>query len=263
MSSELLEVTEELYLLLIRKATGQHPDGDGRFGAKSADDARYPQLRVALKGDDSTKDLIPEFLNTCRSLDDFWQYIKKLIATYQGRKDFLREKFAPLFDFLEEGKVGNTAPITPITKLADEALREFEFDSVTRVWEKTLGRFQNDGDYDGAITTARSTVESVCKHVLSERGESYATGAPLPQLFMQTVKLLGFTDDVDTLEGLKQISIGFAKLRNANGDSHGMAPGASLPSQLLAEFVIHQAATLCWLLLKEHKAKAIAAIPVL
>ena len=257
MDSELLEATEEMYLLLIRRATGQNPDGDSRFGGRNADDARYPQLRATLKAADSLKSLLPDFLNTCRSLDDFWQYIKKLFATYQDRKNFLREKFAPLFDFLEEGKVSENPLTTPLTELADEALSEFEFDSVTRLWEKTLSRFQSDNDYDGAITTARSTIESVCKHILSERGESYATGAPLPKLFMQTVKLLDFTDDTDTLEGLNQISIGFAKLRNANGDSHGIAPGSSLPSRVLAEFVIHQAATLCWLLLKEHKAKGI------
>lgn len=73
--------------------------------------------------------------------------------------------FQPMLDYLE-GK--NKAP-------ADEdisdVLRKFNEDGVHAVWIKALERRHTDPD--GAITSARTLLETVCKHILDDMGIQY------------------------------------------------------------------------------------------
>jgi len=42
-------------------------------------------------------------------------------------------------------------------------------------------------DPEGAITAARTLLETVCKHILDEKGEPYEDGIPLPKLYNTAV----------------------------------------------------------------------------
>ncbi|PSH11283.1 hypothetical protein B7R74_21715 [Yersinia pseudotuberculosis] len=51
--------------------------------------------------------LLPPFVRECRSLKQFWGFIKPKIESYANRINYINEEFLSLFDYLE-GK--NTSP---------------------------------------------------------------------------------------------------------------------------------------------------------
>jgi hypothetical protein len=52
---------------------------------------------------------------------------------------------------------------------------------IQRAWEKALKR--KSEDLEGAITVARTLVETVCKYILDEEHISYPHTADLPKLY--------------------------------------------------------------------------------
>ncbi len=64
----------------------------------------------------------------------------------------------PLFEHLEG------AHITPVDPIVSDVLRNFDVDGVHKVWIKALER--RHADPEGAITSARTLLETVCKRVL-------------------------------------------------------------------------------------------------
>jgi hypothetical protein len=74
--------------------------------------------------------------------------------------------FTPLIDHLEGA---NRAPIDSV---ASDVLQRFDAEGVHQVWEKALAR--RHADPDGATTTARTLLETVCKRILDESGETYS-----------------------------------------------------------------------------------------
>lgn len=86
-----------------------------------------------------------------------------------------------------------------------------------------------DGDYSGAITSARSLVEGVCNQIIVNiTGESLKDKLDLPALFTRVRKELNLNTDNTNLEkplkqvlsGLINIVNGLAEIRNGNGDAH-------------------------------------------
>src|ERR1019366_2014225 len=97
---------------------------------------------------------------------------------------------------------------------------------IQEVWRKALDRIHQDPD--GAITTARSLLESVCKRILDELGVPYSDKEDLPKLYGLTSKELNLAPSQHTEEAFKKIlggvhSVvdGLANLRNRLGDAHG------------------------------------------
>src|SRR6266566_8175979 len=88
---ELLVKLETLKNLLVQRATGQN-----------ADAAEYISLRRALV-DSSIKSKLPSFVESCRTLDEFWVFIRPKFGNYDARRRFLQEEFASLLSDLESG----------------------------------------------------------------------------------------------------------------------------------------------------------------
>jgi hypothetical protein len=59
---------------------------------------------------------------------------------------------------------------------------------ISEAWDKARARRHDDPE--GAITAARTLLESVCKHILDERGVEYGDNADLPKLYGLTSKEL-------------------------------------------------------------------------
>lgn len=83
-------------------------------------------------------------------------------------------------------------------------------------------------DPDGAVTAAKSLLESVCKHVLDEAGESYGNNDDLPQLYSRAAKHLSISASAqvdDTIRkrvgAAQQVVERVGALRNLVGDAHG------------------------------------------
>lgn len=90
-----------------------------------------------------------------------------------------------------------------------------------------------DGDPGLAIGTAKEFVETVCKTILEELGQTYEQGEKLPRLVRQTLKELKLVpsdipDEAKAAETIRRllsnlatISDGLAELRNPYGTGHG------------------------------------------
>ena len=133
--------------------------------------------------DPELKTLLPQFVRTCCDLSHFWSYAKKVSPQWEPRRQHVREQFIPLLEHLE-GR--NRAPADA---LVSDTLASFDADGVHAVWEKALARRRTDPE--GAITIARTLLETVCKRVLDEAGSpGYPDDADLPKLYKTAAERL-------------------------------------------------------------------------
>src|SRR5690554_2307825 len=145
--SFLLEQAESLQNMMVSRATG----GD-------ASPWEYAQVRQALLSDSSIASMIPQMVKTCRTPDQFWGFIRKL-PSYAERREYVWGEFRPLLDKLE--MVG-----APSDMAVTENLERYDSDYIHAAWQKVLSRRVSDPE--GAITMAKTLVESVCKHIIEE-----------------------------------------------------------------------------------------------
>lgn len=136
----------------------------------------------------------------------------------------------------------------------DETLSIVDNASIKSAWKKAMDRRVDDPE--GAITSARSLLELVCKHILDGCGEGYGPKDDLPRLHGKTIERLNLAPSQHTEEVFKTIlgscqtvvsSIG--ALRNKLGDAHGKDPHHVNPSPRHAELAVHLAgamATFLW-----------------
>jgi len=164
---ELFVQIESIKNMMIARATGSYPS--------DTDDTEYKKLRAELLGNPLIKSKLPRFMRTCRSLDEFWGFIKPKFEHYADRRRFLRDEFDPVLTFLEES---NQAPMD---ESITETLTTLDSASVQAAWQKALER-RND-DPEGAITSARTLLEAVCKHILDEDSISYDDKDDIPKLY--------------------------------------------------------------------------------
>ena len=227
----LIEHLEDLKKLLVAHATGN-----------IADSQEYKDLRKIVLENAYLKDNAPTFLRSCRDLDDFWTFIKGESANYAGRRDFIRRSLTPLFDIAEA-----KSP-SPSDNDVAAALQRFNTDSVHQLWSRALER--RDNDPEGAITIARTLLETVCKHILDERSISYSTDTDLPKLYKATAKVLNIAPSQHSevvfkqiLGGCASVVEGLGALRNRLSDAHGQGNRPVRPLARHAELAVNLAGT--------------------
>jgi hypothetical protein len=224
------EKAQGLQNLLISQATG---------GFGSNDD--YKLLRTYFIGVTEYSSYIPSFVRTNRDLDQFWQFIKFKFQHYAERRDFIWNEFATLMDLLE-GKNNRPSDTT-----ISDGLKSFDEDGVHAIWAKALERRKSDPE--GAITMARTLMESVCKHILDSSNVVYDKDkTELPDLYKLTSKELNIAPSQHTTEVFKQILGGVASvvnglgaLRNRLGDAHGKGKAQIRPAQRHAQLAVNLA----------------------
>lgn len=213
----------------------------------------YRQLRGMLMGDETLKALLPGFVRTCRDLNHFWSYAKDLPTGTSGhwekRRRHVPDGLTPLFDFLEGG---NTAPIDIV---ASDVIKSFDPDGVHAVWSKSLDRRHNDPE--GAITSARTLLETVCKHILDETGQNYSDNDDLPALYRAVALKLNVAPSQHAEEAFKRIlggatSVveGLGSLRNKIGDAHGKGRAAVRPAPRHAQLAVNLAGAMATFLIE-------------
>ncbi|MEQ8798612.1 MAG: abortive infection family protein [Salinisphaeraceae bacterium] len=224
--TEPLEQAESLQNLLVSHATG---------GVE--DDATYQELRQVFVGNPSTEGLVPRFLRTCRNLSQFWEFIKHLFPTYKERRQFIWGEFEALLDFLERG--GGC----PSDEAVSASLESFDASHVHALWSKALDRRLTEPE--GAITMARTLLETVCKHILDEVGTEYGD-ADIPKLYRLASESLNIapsqhTEDVfkQILGGCTSVVSGLGALRNRVSDSHGQGKRPVKPATRHAELAVN------------------------
>lgn len=212
----------------------------------TSNDISYEQWEYArneLVADYSIVKQLPEWLIKCRYGGQFWSFIKQKSPTYQGRREFIWGEFSPLLDFVEQNG------IEPTTLSIRELLAICNSDSIRQAWQKCFERRVDDPE--GAITSARTLIESTCQHIVEQLGGEPDQSGDLPRLYKQTAKLLNLAPDQHDEQVFKQILSGcgtivdgLSSMRNKLGDAHGKSSTKSRPSRRHAEFAVNLAGSL-------------------
>jgi hypothetical protein len=211
----------------------------------------YALLRSHLINDSVLEPLLPDFVRKCRSLDVFWAVISK-IAEYKNRRHHIADAFTPLISHLEN------QDRTPADNGISDTLKAFDLVSVHSVWQKALQRRRDDPE--GAITSARTLLETVCKRILDEVGQSYSDKEDLPKLYAITAKALKLAPEQHAEEAIKAILRGattvvngIGTLRNKLSDAHGRGGLPVRPTARHAAFAVNMAGSVAAFLVETYR----------
>ncbi len=189
-------------------------------GSGKMNEAVYRLLRRELMNDPAVSSLVPQFVRTAQDTGAMWAYLKDYAPQWEPRRQFVRNEFAPLIGRLECG------PTLADTVISD-TLTAFDAEAIMEAWNKALAR--READPAGAITAARTLLESVCKHLLEddEGNPMYGGNDDLPKLYKQASERLNIAPSQHSEDAFKRIlgsaaSIveGLGTLRNKVGDAH-------------------------------------------
>lgn len=224
------EKGEYLQNLLLTHATGGH-----------GDDEEYKALRKHFLNSQALIAVLPSFVRTNRDLFQFWQFIKRKFDNYAERREYLWREFAPLLERLEKSSE------KPSDREISGVFKSFDTDSVHEVWQKALER--RSIDPEGAITSARTLIETVCKQILDRMNIPYNQDkTDLPELYKLTSKALNLAPSQHTEDTFKKILGGvttivneLGSLRNRIGDAHGKGKKRIRPATRHAELAVNLA----------------------
>lgn len=188
------------------------------------DDEQYKKDREYFMKEPFLRDKIPDFIKEYRSFNDFLDYVKETLPFYKEGKVFFNKMFSDiLFDLEEKLFLIQSPGIEVIHQVISENnISDYVNDTGEKVIE------QMNDDPEGAITIARTLLESVSKFILDQSGIVYKNRDDLPKLFRKVQQDLNLSPSEYTNTALKQILqgtynivSGLGELRNDIGDSHG------------------------------------------
>lgn len=243
----LLERATMIELILTAYATGT-PKSE-----QDDPDRTYRHLRREFMAEPALRFLLPDFVRDYRRLDAFWPFIKAEAGSYAERRQYISVAFTPLIDHLE-GR--NNLPGDASTS---DTFESFDENGVNAMWQKALDRRNNDPE--GAITAARSLLETVTKTILDDNGEVYGEKDDLPKLYARAAKCLSLTPNQHIGEPIKAILggamnlvNGLGTLRNRLSDSHGRSARFPVrPSKRHANLAVNMAGAMAAFLVETHK----------
>lgn len=112
------------------------------------------------------------------------------------------------------------------------------------------------------ITSARTLLESVCKHILDSQTIEYERDIDLPGLYKKVAHSLNLAPSQHTENVFKQILggctavvEGLGSLRNRLGDAHGQGKRPVTPLSRHAELAINLSGTLATFLIATYLAR--------
>ena len=219
------------------------------------DDAEYQPLRQRLLEDPVVSPFLPSYLKTCRSARQFWAHIKKTQG-YQPRRDLLWSDFNRILNAIDRK--------TPADDAVSDALKELDPEHVDSIWQRALDRRATDPE--AAITSARTLLETTCKHILDKTGTSYDDRDELPQLYRTTARALQLAPDQHTeqvfrqiLGGCQAVVEGLGAVRNKLSDAHGRGKKSVKPAPRHAELAVNLAGAMAMFLVQTWSARKGAA----
>jgi hypothetical protein len=240
---ELLSEVTLMRSLLVQRATTGNPS-----------DETYQRIRRQLVQHPLVGAKLPLFVKECHTLADFWSYIKPLYGTWEKRRQYLATEFRPLVEFLEHEYAA------PGDAAATAMLSAVDSPHVHDAWEKALQRRADDPE--GAITAARTLLETVCKHILDHRAAAYSDTDDLPKLYKATAASLNLSPSQHTEQVFKQILggcqavvEGLGALRNRLSDAHGKGTSGVKPAPRHAELAVNLAGTMATFLVATWEAQ--------
>ncbi len=227
-------------------------------GRSNMDNSVYRLLRREFMADATVSHLVPPFVRTTQDTAAMWAFLKGHDGRWEPRRLFVREQFVPLIERLERTSA-------PADSIVSDVLQQFDAEAINDAWSKALTR--READPAGAITAARTLLESVCKHLLedAEGNPRYGANDDLPKLYRQASELLNIAPSQHSEDAFKRIlgsaaSIveGLGTLRNKVGDAH--APGgrkAVKPAPRHAALAVNMAGSMALFLIETANAKGL------
>ena len=139
-------------------------------------------------------------------------------------------------------------------------LTAFSEAGVHAVWKRALERRQSDPE--GALTSARTLLETVCKHILEASGQTPDEKDDLPTLYRNVARILNVAPDQHTEQAFKRIlgscqSVveGLGTIRNKLGDAHGKGPKPAKPAPRHAALAVNLAGSMATFLVETWNAR--------
>lgn len=116
---------------------------------------------------------------------------------------------------------------------------------------KRANRDVDNGDYDSAVTKARTLLEEVFCHAIEAKGEAHSDKGDIGRLYGQVKSLYNMHTDKDTdkrinmlLSGLEKILTAISQMRNENSDAHGVGSSRIKISEHHARLFVNSAITM-------------------
>lgn len=246
------------YALKLRGIITAHATGE------TMNDIEFRLLRAEFFDDPSTKALLPRFVRDNVDGAGVWSYLKDFhtgSGAYAARRKHIAAQFQPLLDFLSESGAPADAGVTA-------SLEQYDAEGVTHVWQKALQRRKSDPE--GAITSARTLLEEVCKHILEDAGNGPPDKWDLPKLYAEASKTMNLApsqhaEDVfkRILGGCQSVVENLGGLRNKISDAHGGGRQKVKPAERHAALAVNLAGSMSMFLIETwtiHRAKIKASV---
>ena len=245
---EIGSVQSDLERHMVRNADMDNDDALQAVGAYTCSQQRFFSFLEAVAHprtrEEREQQRIVEVLNPLLHRDDF-----ALVPT--GRLSGY-----PVFSVQAVGSPAEA----PGDAVISEALAAFDEASVHAAWTKALERRATHPE--GAITSARTLLETVCKHIIEDAGGSYGEKDELPKLYRTAAEHLNLAPDQHTEEVFKAIlgncqSVvnSLASIRNKLSDAHGRGRKAARPLPRHAELAVNLTGTVATFLVSTWRAR--------
>lgn len=140
----------------------------------------YATLRAELVAIPEIRDALPTFVLKCRTIQEFWGFIKPKFATWKERTEFLQQEFEPLMTALELGEAPSSHQVpaapaahapAPRPDVLLVTVNEHETRAVHDEFEAATGAPATTSPLDGRVYRNLGTLNGTTVfHALSEMG---------------------------------------------------------------------------------------------
>lgn len=144
------------------------------------DKSEYKLLRNYFV--ENHRNIVPDIVRVNRDLSSFWDFISSKYKTYKERRIFIDNEFRNFIVILEESND------TPHSEYISTTLDNLDSKHISIEWKKALDR-KVDDPY-GAITMARTLLESTIKYILEDLKVQYSNKDDLSSLYKKVSKEL-------------------------------------------------------------------------
>ena len=180
---------------------------------------------------------IPEVLRECRTVEEFLNEVYSNGREKHEVLEAISDLLNPYINLIEEKMYE-----VEIVRINTDIPKDLTYISIVNDIANCEARIES-ADYSGAITSAKSLVEGVCKELLTILGEDTSDRAEkFPKLVSRTLMKLNLHSSNKKLDDtLKEITSGLSKtinglndIRNISGDSHSKTLNPSFHHAVLA-----------------------------
>ena len=207
----------------------------------------YEKLRRYFLSKIEYLDLIPELIRANRTLNECKIYLRNKKLTQESQISHLNSEFKLLLDYIEFEK-----PKQVHVKIL------FDERDIQTEWQKCIDRKITDPK--GAITSARTLLESMLKYILSELKVPYKEKDDIIDLYKSVAAKLNLAPQQghetffkQILSGTHSIVQGIGTMRNKLSDAHAHEPDMENPIYRHSEFAVNIAGATALFLYKSYK----------